>query len=102
LNYPLRIGQYAIRRGSGGAGQFKGGDGVVRQYQFLENAAVSLLTERRKLAPWGLDGGHAGECGRNELDGHQLPGKIQFEAIAGQVLTIKTPGGGGYGRTTIR
>ncbi len=101
LNYPLRIEQYAIRRDSGGAGQFRGGDGVVRQYQFLENAAVSLLTERRKHAPWGLDGGRAGECGRNELDGQELPGKIQFNAFAGQVLTIKTPGGGGYGSPSV-
>jgi len=97
LNYPLRIIQYAIRRGSGGAGEFHGGDGVIRQYQFLEDADVSLLTERRIHPPWGLKGGQAGLCGRNELDGEALPGKLQFNAVAGQTLTIMTPGGGGYG-----
>jgi len=97
LNYPLRIERYSIRRGSGGTGKFKGGDGVVRQYRFLEDAEVSLLTERRKYSPWGLNGGRPGRCGRNELDGRVLPGKIQFQAVAGQTLTVKTPGGGGYG-----
>jgi len=99
LNYPLRVIQYAIRRGSGGAGAFTGGDGVVRQYQFLEDSEVSLLTERRKYAPWGLDGGAPGQCGHNDLDGQDLSGKRQFDAEAGQVLTIKTPGGGGFGHT---
>ena len=99
LNYPLRIEQYAIRRGSGGAGKFRGGDGVKRQYLFLEAAEVSLLTERRRNPPWGLEGGQAGECGRNELDGQELPGKIRFQAVPGQTLTIMTPGGGGYGMT---
>jgi N-methylhydantoinase B len=102
LNYPLRIIQYAIRRGSGGAGEFHGGDGVIRQYQFLEDAEVSLLTERRVHPPWGLEDGEAGLCGRNELDGEELPGKLQFNAVAGQTLTIMTPGGGGYGRPTNR
>jgi N-methylhydantoinase B len=102
LNYPLRIIQYAIRRDSGGAGEFHGGDGVTRQYRFLEDAAVSLLTERRIHPPWGLKGGEAGSCGRNRLDGQELPGKIQFNAVAGQTLTIMTPGGGGYGRPTNR
>jgi len=101
LNYPLRVIQYAIRRGSGGAGAFKGGDGVVRQYRFLEDTEVSLLTERRKYAPWGLDDGDPGQCGRNELDGRELPGKLQFDAEAGQILTIMTPGGGGFGRLKI-
>ena len=99
LNYPLRIEQYAIRRNSGGAGQFRGGDGVKRQYRFLEGAEVCLLTERRRNPPWGLAGGQAGECGRNELDGQELPGKIRFQAVPGQTLTIETPGGGGYGMT---
>lgn len=97
LNYPLRIEHYKIRRGSGGGGKFKGGDGVVRQYRFLADAEVSLLTERRCLAPWGLNGGEPGSCGVNELDGELLPGKICFRATAGQTLTIETPGGGGYG-----
>jgi N-methylhydantoinase B len=97
LNYPLRISRYSIRRGSGGAGQSSGGDGVVREYRFLEDAEVSLLTERRVYPPWGLAGGEPGLCGCNLLDGQELPGKTQFTALAGQTLTIKTPGGGGYG-----
>lgn len=97
LNYPLRIEQYAIRQGSGGMGKFKGGDGVIRQYRFLEDAEVSLLTERRIHPPWGLEGGEPGQCGSNELDGQELPGKICFDATAGQTLMIMTPGGGGYG-----
>jgi len=102
LNYPLRIKQYAIRSGSGGEGQFRGGDGVKRQYQFLENTEVCLLTERRKHAPWGLAGGQPGQCGRNELDGRELPGKVRLQAVAGQTLSIETPGGGGYGRPKNR
>lgn len=102
LNYPLRIKRYAIRRNSGGVGAFNGGDGVVREYQFLADAEVSLLTERRIYPPWGLQGGTPGQCGRNELDGRVLPGKIQFNAVAGQILTIKTPGGGGYGLAKCR
>jgi len=98
LNYPLRIDHYAIRRNSGGNGEFRGGNGVERQYCFLADAEVSLLTERRSLSPWGLEGGQAGNCGRNELDGLEIPGKLCFKAVAGQVLTIKTPGGGGYGK----
>jgi len=97
LNYPLRITRYSIRQDSGGNGEFRGGDGVVRQYRFLEDAEVSLLTERRTHPPWGLKGGGPGLCGRNELDGRELPGKVRFNAVAGQTLTIMTPGGGGYG-----
>jgi len=97
LNFPLRIDRYTIRRDSGGGGQFHGGDGVVRQYQFLADAEVSLLTERRRLQPWGLNGGEPGSCGVNELDGEEISGKICFKAFTGQTLTIKTPGGGGYG-----
>jgi N-methylhydantoinase B len=100
LNFPLRIDCYTIRRGSGGKGVFSGGDGIVRQYRFLRDAEVSLLTERRRLAPWGVEGGEPGKCGRNELDDKELPGKISFKATEGQVLTIKTPGGGGFGHTS--
>jgi N-methylhydantoinase B len=102
LNYPLRVTRYAIRKGSGGDGEFKGGDGVVRQYQFLEDAEVSLLTERRRHAPWGLNGGEAGQCGRNELDGEALPGKVELSVSAGQSLMVMTPGGGGYGKSRIQ
>jgi len=97
LNYPLRIRRYAIRRNSGGDGVFRGGDGVVREYQFLGDARVSLLTERRRLRAWGLKGGEPGMCGVNELDGEGIPAKISFTAGSGQILTIRTPGGGAYG-----
>ena len=97
LNYPLRITRYAIRKNSGGDGEYRGGDGVVRQYRFLANAEVSLLTERRRLEAWGLKGGKPGLCGVNQLDGEEIPAKICFNAVSGQVLTITTPGGGGYG-----
>ena len=100
LNYPLRILRYGIRKGSGGKGKFRGGDGVVRVYQFLEDAEVSLLTERRRHPPWGLAGGGNGKCGRNELDNREIPGKTGIKAVAGQTLSIWTPGGGGYGRET--
>ncbi len=97
LNYPLRIRRYAIRRNSGGEGEFRGGDGVIREYQFVGDAEVSLLTERRRLRPWGLSGGEPGRCGLNELDGEEIPAKTSFNATSGQILTINTPGGGGYG-----
>jgi N-methylhydantoinase B len=97
LNYPLRILRYAVRRGSGGAGRHRGGDGVVRAYRFLEDTEVSLLGERRRHPPWGLAGGASGRCGRDELDTTVVAGKGQFKARAGQVLTLFTPGGGGYG-----
>ncbi len=97
LNYPLRIECYAIRRGSGGAGRFRGGDGVLRAYRFLDNAEISLLGERRRNPPWGLAGGAPGKCGRDELDGTVLAAKTHIKAKTGQVLTIRTPGGGGYG-----
>ena len=102
LNYPLRIERYAIRRGSGGKGQFRGGDGVIRRYRFLEGAEVSLLTERRRNPPWGLEGGQAGQCGNNILDGQELSGKVQFQAAADQVLSVETPGGGGYGIPALK
>lgn len=96
-HYPLRVLRYARRRGSGGAGLHPGGDGVIREYRFLADAEVALLTERRRHPPWGLAGGRAGRPGENRLDGKPLPGKVQFRVERGQTLTIETPGGGGYG-----
>lgn len=102
--YPLRVEQYALRYGSGGAGFHRGGDGIVRSYRFLERTHVSLLSERRKLAPYGLAGGQNGLPGKNILEHKKkrkkLSGKTVFEAEAGDQLMIKTPGGGGWGRTT--
>ena len=96
-HYPLRVLRYAERRGSGGAGAAAGGDGVIREYVFLSKAEVSLLGERRQHAPWGLHGGGDGRPARDYRNGELLPGKASFTMAAGDVLTIETPGGGGYG-----
>ncbi|MDG1441797.1 MAG: hydantoinase B/oxoprolinase family protein [Pseudomonadales bacterium] len=96
-HYPLRIERYQLRERSGGAGAFKGGDGLIRDFVFLADTDVTLLTERRTAGPWGLEGGSAGLSGSNTLDGELLPAKVQFKAERGQVLSIETPGGGGYG-----
>jgi N-methylhydantoinase B len=95
--FPLHIRRYAIRRGSGGAGQFPGGEGLIREFEFLAPAQLSLLTERRTRQPWGIAGGEAGRSGRNLLDGTELTAKVSLEVEAGQRLTIETPGGGGWG-----
>jgi 5-oxoprolinase (ATP-hydrolysing) len=102
--YPVRVLQFAIRRGSGGRGQRRGGDGVVRRIQFLRPLEVSILSQRRgNHPPYGLEGGEAGALGINTLlraDGSRkkLPGSAQLTAEAGDVLIIETPGGGGYGK----
>jgi N-methylhydantoinase B len=98
MNYPLRLRRYAVRRGSGGEGQRYGGDGLVREFEFLDSAEVTLLTERRRHAPWGVAGGGAGKVGENSLNGTPLPGKVMVSVVAGDRLTIATPGGGGWGR----
>jgi len=98
MHYPLRIQRYQIRTGSGGAGKRKGGDGLIREYEFLAPTTVTLLTERRQHQPWGLVGGQPGLVGQNSLDGEGLPAKISFSAQPGQCLTVATPGGGGWGR----
>lgn len=97
MHYPLRVERYELRRGSGGQGLHPGGDGVIREYRFLEPATVSLLTERRLLPPWGLAGGAPGQCGRNTLNGSELPGKCSLQVQAGDRLAVSTPGGGGWG-----
>jgi N-methylhydantoinase B len=99
--YPLRVRRYALRQGSGGAGRHHGGDGLVREIEFLCPAAVTILSERRRTAPYGLSGGEPGACGRNVLirDGEEqeLPGKVETRVKAGDVLSLRTPGGGGWG-----
>jgi len=101
-SYPLIIEQYGLRRNSGGNGLHRGGDGIIRSYRFLKKAHVSLLTERRKLAPYGLAGGEHGLIGENILFRNKkrkkLAGKIIFEVEEDDLLIIKTPGGGGWGR----
>lgn len=96
-NYPARITRYAIRSGSGGRGRHRGGHGLVREYEFLAPTAVTLLTDRRQHAPWGAAGGEPGARGRNTLNGHELPGRVELEAGPGDRLLLETPGGGGWG-----
>ncbi len=95
--FPVRIHEFSVRRGSGGPGQFHGGDGVCREYEFLEPLTVSLLSERRDTAPFGLAGGQPGTPGRNLHNGREVPGHAVFDVAAGDRLRIETPGGGGYG-----
>jgi N-methylhydantoinase B len=97
LEFPLRVVSYALRRGSGGAGAHRGGDGVVREVEALTDMRYSLLTERRRHAPPGADGGEPGEPGRNLLDGAELGPKASGDLRAGRRLRIETPGGGGHG-----
>ncbi|MEX1006316.1 MAG: hydantoinase B/oxoprolinase family protein [Acidimicrobiia bacterium] len=102
---PLRIRRYSLRRGSGGAGAYIGGDGIDREIEMLDDVTVSLVTERRDRAPWGLDGGAPGATGENwllpggeEFEARRVPDKCTLQLRAGDVLRIRTPGGGGYGR----
>ena len=99
--YPMRVRRYSIRRESGGGGQFRGGDGVVRELELLTNARVTILSDRRKTRPYGLKGGEPGAAGRSTLIGKGgeqiLAGKDSAYAHAGDRIRIETPGGGGYG-----
>jgi N-methylhydantoinase B len=98
LEFPLRLVEYSLRRGSGGAGAHRGGDGVVREVEALAPMSFSLLTERRRHAPPGAEGGEPGARGHNLLDGEELPPKAGGTLAPGQRLRIETPGGGGHGR----
>ena len=99
--YPLRVLRYEIRRGSGGEGKYPGGDGIRRDIQLLTDARVSLITDRRKFSPYGLSGGQPGKPGENLVISHDhetvLPSKGTFDFSKGDVLSIRTPGGGGFG-----
>ena len=98
LEYPLRVERYQLRPGSGGAGEHPGGDGVERSVRVLEPARLSLLTDRRRHAAPGLAGGEPGAPGENLVDGEELAPKSSRELAAGAVVTVRTPGGGGWGR----
>ena len=99
--YPFRISRYALREGSGGKGRQQGGNGLLRSYEFLQPAEVTVLSDRRVTKPYGLEGGGPGQSGRNHLrqNGAEkiLPGKCSLSVSAGDSLIIETPGGGGYG-----
>ena len=99
LSYPLRVERHALRLGSGGGGVHRGGDGVVRELRALEACRLSLLSQRRRIAPRGADGGGDGAPGRSLLNGAELPPFAARELEPGDLLRIETPGGGGYGST---
>ena len=101
--YPVRIRRYALRQGSGGAGKHRGGDGIVKEIEFLTKAQVTLLSDRRRFAPYGIQGGDDGKPGRNVVirrDGRieEFASKFETTLEAGDVLSIETPGGGGWGK----
>jgi N-methylhydantoinase B len=100
--YPFRVTEYSLRRGSGGGGEQKGGDGVVREIEVLTDAEVTILADRRKTAPYGLTGGDAGQSGRSIVireNGTQgeLAGKTSVRLQRGERIRIESPGGGGWG-----
>lgn len=100
--YPIQLNQYTIRHGSGGSGKWRGGDGIIREMTMLCNAEVTILSDRRKYAPYGMNGGLPGKKGRNILIQHgevesELPSKARIYLNAGDRIRIETPGGGGYG-----
>ena len=97
LEFPLLVREYAVRRGSGGAGLHRGGDGVIRDLEALTAMEYSLITERRRHRPRGAAGGAPGAAGRNLLNGAELPAKISGTLRAGDRLRLETPGGGGFG-----
>jgi N-methylhydantoinase B/oxoprolinase/acetone carboxylase alpha subunit len=103
-SFPMRVLRYGLRRGSGGGGAAPGGDGVERDLLVLADATVSLITERRTTPPWGLAGGAPGAVGENwllpggdESRAERLPDKCTVRLTAGDVLRMRTPGGGGWG-----
>jgi N-methylhydantoinase B len=98
LEYPMRVERYELLYGSGGAGKQRGGDGIVRSVRVLEPASLSLLTDRRRHAPRGIEGGEPGEVGKNLLNDEELPPKVSRDLEEGDVVTVRTPGGGGYGQ----
>jgi N-methylhydantoinase B/oxoprolinase/acetone carboxylase alpha subunit len=95
--YPVRLRAYRIRGGSGGKGKYAGGDGIVRELEFADTADVTILSDRHKRGPYGLQGGAGGACGSCSVDLKELPSKTRFTIRSGQTLRIETPGGGGWG-----
>jgi N-methylhydantoinase B len=101
-HYPIRVERYTLRRGSGGVGRFRGGEGIEREIRFLSDATLSLMGERRRHQPWGLAGGGAGAVGEDWLirrngQRERLPAKSTVEVQRDDRLLVLTPGGGGWG-----
>jgi N-methylhydantoinase B len=99
MEYPMRVERYELLYDSGGAGKHRGGDGIVRSVRVLEAASLSLLTDRRRHPPQGAQGGEPGAVGENLLNNEELPAKVGRRLEEGDVVTVKTPGGGGYGES---
>lgn len=101
-HFPVRVRRTSLRSGSGGQGRFRGGDGIIREIEFLTEVRCSILSDRQRFAPYGLEGGKPGKTGRSTLviRGHcrELPSKTAFVAPRGSILKIETPGGGGWGK----
>jgi N-methylhydantoinase B len=100
--YPLRVRQYSLRPASGGAGKNRGGDGIVREIEVLTDCEATLLSERRTLAPWGLNGGSDGSSGKTSVirgggSVETMPAKFSTHLRAGDRIRIESPGGGGWG-----
>ncbi len=102
IEYPLHLEKYALRKSSGGEGRYRGGLGLERSVTVETDATVSLLTERRRTAPAGVDGGNDGATGENLIDGESVPSKASIDVSAGTTVTILTPGGGGHGNPDER
>jgi N-methylhydantoinase B len=97
LEYPMRVERYELDESTAGDGLHRGGAGLVRSIRVLAPASVSLLTDRRRHAPRGSHGGGPGGVGHNDIDGEPLPPKASRTVDAGAVVTVRTPGGGGWG-----
>ncbi len=99
---PVMINSYSIRKNSGGLGKFKGGDSIIREYKFLSPATVSMITDRRKFAPYGIEGGKPGKRGKNTLisrnKARPIAAKATFDVKKADSISIETPGGGGWGK----
>ena len=100
--FPVRVREYRLRRESGGQGKFRGGDGIIRSLEMLADCQVTMLSDRRRHAPYGLNGGESGKTGKNYLivkgKRKKLPGKFSLSLSQGEIIRIETPGGGGWGR----
>jgi len=99
--YPFIVAEYSVRRGTGGKGEFAGGDGLIREIKLLSDAEITVLSERRTNGPYGLHGGRPGTPGKNILvhdnKAVEMPGKFHADLPAGDSIRIETPGGGGFG-----
>ncbi len=105
FSYPFMVTEYSIRKNSGGKGKFSGGDGIVREIKLISDAEVTVLSERRKRSPYGLNGGENGKSGKNlviiDRKEKVMPGKFNLFLKKGTIVRIETPGGGGYGKHNL-